>query len=43
MRRLTMYTLRAAVDIAAGPEDGVTVFWGDDSVNGAVKDAAFAE
>ncbi|MDQ0133432.1 folate-binding protein YgfZ [Neorhizobium galegae] len=43
MRRLTMYKLRAAVDIAAGPEDGVTVFWGDDSVKGAVKDAAFAK
>ncbi|WP_037080877.1 YgfZ/GcvT domain-containing protein [Neorhizobium vignae] len=43
MRRLTMYKLRAAVDIAAGPEDGVTVFWGDDSDKSAVKDAAFAK
>jgi folate-binding protein YgfZ len=47
MRRLTMYKLRAAVDIAAGPENGVTVFWGDDvdkaSGAGAVKDAAFAK
>ncbi|WP_105421238.1 folate-binding protein YgfZ [Neorhizobium sp. T25_27] len=43
MRRLTMYKLRAAVDITAGPEDGVTVFWGDDSGKGAVKDAAFAK
>ncbi|MCJ9754529.1 folate-binding protein YgfZ [Neorhizobium sp. BETTINA12A] len=43
MRRLTMYKLRAAVDIAAGSEDGITVFWGDDSGKGAVKDAAFAK
>lgn len=43
MRRLTMYKLRAAVDIAAGPEDGITVFWGDDSGKGSVKDAAFAK
>lgn len=43
MRRLTMYKLRAAVDIAAGPEDGVTVFWGDDSDKSAVRDAAFAK
>jgi folate-binding protein YgfZ len=43
MRRLTMYKLRAAVDITAGPEDGVTVFWGDDSGQGSVKDAAFAK
>jgi folate-binding protein YgfZ len=43
MRRLTMYKLRAAVDIAAGPEDGVTVLWGDDSDKNAVKDAAFTK
>ncbi|CDZ66886.1 Folate-binding protein YgfZ [Neorhizobium galegae bv. orientalis] len=43
MRRLTMYKLRAAVDIAAGVEDGVTVFWGDDSDKSVVKDAAFAK
>ncbi|KAB1085884.1 folate-binding protein YgfZ [Neorhizobium galegae] len=43
MRRLTMYKLRAAVDITAGPEDGITVFWGDDSGKGSVKDAAFAK
>ncbi len=43
MRRLTMYKLRAAVDIAAGPEEGVTVFWGQDSDKGTVKDAAFAK
>ncbi|EUB95139.1 folate-binding protein YgfZ [Rhizobium sp. CF080] len=43
MRRLTMYKLRAAVDIAAGAEDGVTIFWGDDSDKSAVRDAAFAK
>ncbi|CDZ52802.1 YgfZ/GcvT domain-containing protein [Neorhizobium galegae] len=43
MRRLTMYKLRAAVDITVGPEDGITVFWGDDSGKGSVKDAAFAK
>jgi folate-binding protein YgfZ len=43
IRRLTMYKLRAAVDIAAGAEDGVTVFWGDDSGKSPVKDAAFAK
>lgn len=43
MRRLTMYKLRAAVDIAAGPEEGIAVFWGEDAGKGAVKDAAFAK
>ncbi|TDK37623.1 folate-binding protein [Rhizobium deserti] len=41
IRRLTMYKLRAAVDMAAG-EDGVAVFWGDDAARGSVTDAAFA-
>jgi len=41
MRRLTMYKLRAAVEIAAGTEDGVTVFWGEDTGRAVVKDAAF--
>jgi len=43
MRRLTMYKLRAAVEIAAGPQDGVSVFWGEDAGKGAVTDAAFAK
>ncbi|SMF50228.1 hypothetical protein SAMN02982989_2724 [Xaviernesmea oryzae] len=46
-RRLAMYKLRAAVDIAPVAEDGVTVFWGDEAdkgtVKGTVKDAAFAK
>lgn len=41
MRRLTMYKLRAAVEIAASPENGVTVFWGDDAGKATVRDAAF--
>ncbi|MFB9951240.1 YgfZ/GcvT domain-containing protein [Rhizobium puerariae] len=43
IRRLTMYKLRAAVDIAATTEDGVTVFWGDEAGRGSVKDTAFAQ
>jgi folate-binding protein YgfZ len=41
IRRLTMYKLRAALEMAAG-EDGVTVFWGEDAGRGSVIDAAFA-
>lgn len=41
VRRLTMYKLRAAVDIAPDAAEGVTVFWGDDADKGGVKDAAF--
>jgi folate-binding protein YgfZ len=41
IRRLTMYKLRAALEMAAG-EDGVTVFWGKDAGRGSVADAAFA-
>jgi len=43
IRRLTMYRLRAAVEIVPGTEDGVTVFWDEDADRGAVKDAAFAK
>jgi folate-binding protein YgfZ len=42
MRRLTMYKLRAAVDISPAGE-GVTVYWGDDAGRGTVTDAAFAK
>jgi folate-binding protein YgfZ len=42
VRRLTMYKLRAAVDIAPFSEDGVTVFWGEDAAKGEIVDAAFA-
>lgn len=41
MRRLMMYKLRAAVEIAAAGE-GVSVFWGEDSAAGMAQDAAFA-
>ncbi len=41
IRRLTMYKLRAAVDISAEPQDGVTVYWGEDAAKADVKDAAF--
>jgi folate-binding protein YgfZ len=42
IRRLTMYKLRAAVEIAPGA-DGITVFWGEDAQDGAVADVAFAK
>lgn len=42
IRRLTMYKLRAAVDISPAGE-GVTVYWGDDAGRGIVTDAAFAK
>jgi len=41
VRRLTMYKLRAAVDISAEAQDGVTVYWGEDAAKADVKDAAF--
>ncbi|WP_117194226.1 CAF17-like 4Fe-4S cluster assembly/insertion protein YgfZ [Rhizobium terrae] len=41
IRRLTMYKLRAAVDIASVEEHGVTAFWGEEADKGKVKDAAF--
>ena len=43
MKRLMMYKLRAAVDLAVLPEDGVTVFWDDEADQGAVVDGAFAK
>ncbi|MGA1829888.1 YgfZ/GcvT domain-containing protein [Rhizobium wenxiniae] len=43
MKRLMMYKLRAAVDLAALPDNGVTVFWGDEADQGAVVDSAFAK
>lgn len=43
MKRLMMYKVRAAVDIAALPEDGVTVFWGSDIDKGTTVDGAFAK
>lgn len=42
-KRLMMYKLRAAVDLAALPEDGVTVFWGEDADGAEITDAGFAK
>ncbi len=43
MKRLMMYKLRAAVDLTALPEDGVTVFWDNEADQGTVVDSAFAK
>ncbi len=43
LRRLTMYKLRAAVDLKPVAEDGVTVFWDTDSDKGAIVDTGFAK
>lgn len=43
LRRLTMYKLRAPVDLKAGETDGVSVFWGEDAPDGAIKDSRFAK
>jgi folate-binding protein YgfZ len=43
LRRLTMYKLRAAVDLAVLPEEGVTVFWDDEAPIGAITDSGFAK
>ncbi len=42
IRRLTMYKLRAAVELLPDAQ-GVTVFWGEDSGRGSILDAAFAK
>ncbi len=42
-KRLTMYKLRAAVELAALPENGVTVFWDNDAGQGKVVDGGFAK
>lgn len=41
IKRLTLYKLRAAVQITAEPEEGVTVFWDEGDIEGAVEDARF--
>ncbi|MGE7369991.1 YgfZ/GcvT domain-containing protein [Neorhizobium sp. NPDC001467] len=43
VRRLTMYKLRAAVEIAMMTDVGVTVAWGGEILAGGVADAAFAK
>ncbi|MEZ2129113.1 MULTISPECIES: folate-binding protein YgfZ [unclassified Sinorhizobium] len=42
LKRLTMYKLRAAVEIAPVAQDGVTVSWGMDTPQVGVKDSRFA-
>lgn len=42
-RRLTMYKLRAAVDIAMIEEIGVTVAWDGETLAGGIADAAFTK
>ncbi|MCL6706881.1 folate-binding protein YgfZ [Pseudomonas sp. R2.Fl] len=42
IRRLTLYKLRAKVDISAEAGAGVTVVWGDEYPEGAVEDQRFA-
>lgn len=43
LKRLTMYKLRAAVEIVPLAEDGVTVSWGMDPSREGVKDSRFAK
>lgn len=43
VRRLTMYKLRAAVDIKAGTEEGISVFWDGETPVGAKLDSRFAK
>lgn len=42
IRRLTMYRLRTPVDIAPAADDGVTVSWGEDALDGGCVDRRFA-
>nr|CAD6419934.1 folate-binding protein [Rhizobium sp. Q54] len=42
-RRLTMYKLRAPVEIQSLPEEGVTVLWGDHASSAGVEDARFSK
>ena len=43
LRRLTMYKLRAPVDLKAGETEGVSVFWDENAPDGAIKDSRFAK
>jgi folate-binding protein YgfZ len=43
VKRLTMYKLRAAVELAALPDEGVSVFWGDETGKGTITDSGFAK
>ncbi len=43
LRRLTMYKLRAAVDLKAETTEGVSVFWGEPTPEAGVADGRFAK
>lgn len=43
LRRLTMYKLRAAVDLKAEPVEGVGVFWNEAAPENGVRDGRFAK
>ncbi len=43
LRRLTMYKLRAPVDLKAEAVEGVSVFWGETAPEAGVKDGRFAK
>jgi folate-binding protein YgfZ len=43
LRRLTMYKLRAPVDLKADTAEGVSVFWNEAAPAGAVADGRFAK
>lgn len=43
LRRLTMYKLRAPVDLQAEDVTGVSLFWDEDALVGSVRDVRFAK
>lgn len=43
VRRLTMYKLRAAVDIKSGAQEGISVFWDSETPAAAKLDSRFAK
>ncbi|MGV1870275.1 CAF17-like 4Fe-4S cluster assembly/insertion protein YgfZ [Agrobacterium rosae] len=43
LRRLTMYKLRAPVDLKADEAKGASVFWDEAAPEGAIKDSRFAK
>ncbi|XUY27641.1 YgfZ/GcvT domain-containing protein [Agrobacterium sp. rho-8.1] len=43
LRRLTMYKLRAPVELKADDSTGVSVFWNEHAPHGAIKDSRFAK
>lgn len=43
LRRLTMYKLRAPVDLKAEPVEGVSLFWNESAPEAGVRDGRFAK